>query len=70
MLSPPVIKNFYTVTLFLVTDYAQWRTLGGVGAKGGARPHPPIIFTEALVLKSESARKILFQEVEPLLNII
>ena len=70
MLSPPVIKNSYTVTLFLVTDYAQWRTLGGgVGAKGGARPHPPIIFTEALVLKSESARKILFQEVEPLLII-
>ena len=72
MLSPPVIKNFYTVTLFLVTHYAQWRTLGGGrggGAKGGASPHPPIIFTEALVLKSESARKFLFQVVEPLLII-
>ena len=34
----------------------------GEGAKEGARP--PIIFTEALVLKSRSTRKFLFQEVE------
>ena len=46
---------------------SQWRTLGG-GVKGGASP-PPIIFTEALVLKSESTRKFSFQEVEPLLII-
>ena len=38
------------------------------GGKGGRKP-PPIIFTEALVLKSGSARKFLFQEVEPLLII-
>ena len=45
---------------------AQWWTLGE--AKGGASP--PIIFTEALVFKSGSARKFLFQEVEPLLIIL
>ena len=37
------------------------------GAKEGARP--PIIFTEALVLKSGSTRKFSFQEVESLLII-
>ena len=43
----------------------QWRTLER--AKGCASP--PIIFTEALVLKSGSTRKFSFQEVEPLLII-
>ena len=33
------------------------------GGKGGRKP--PIIFTEALVLKSGSTRKFSFQEVEP-----
>ena len=41
----------------------------GKGVKEGARPPPPIIFTEALVLKSGSTRKFLFQEVELLLII-
>ena len=36
------------------------------GGRRGRKP-PPIIFTEALVLKSGNTRKFLFQEVEPLL---
>ena len=48
----------------------QWQILGG-GGGGGAKGwrKPPIIFTEALVLKSGSTRKFSFQEVEPLLII-
>ena len=43
---------------------------GGRGANGGASlPLDPIIFTEALVLKSGSTRKFSFQEVKPLLII-
>ena len=38
------------------------------GGEGGLAP-PPIIFTEALVLKSGSTRKFSFQGVEPLLVI-
>ena len=39
-----------------------------VGTKGDASS-PPIIFTDALVLKSGSTRKFSFQEVKPLLII-
>ena len=42
--------------------FMQWRTLGGGGRRGAQAP--PIIFNEALVLKSGSSRKFSFQEVE------
>ena len=41
------------------TPIGQWRTLRKGGGVEGASP-PPIIFTEALVLKSGSTRKFLF----------
>ena len=45
-------------------------TRGGVGGRRRRRVRdPPIIFTEALVLKSGSTRKFSFQEVESLLII-
>ena len=39
------------------------------GQQRGVQAPPPIIFTEALVLKSGSTRKFSFQEMEPLLII-
>ena len=45
----------------------QWRTLGGGGQRRAQAL--PIIFTEALPLKSGSTRKSSFQEVESLLII-
>ena len=55
----------------LTPDISGYRIYKAVadtrGGEGGRKSPPPIIFTEALVLKIGSARKFLFEEVEPLL---
>ena len=52
----------------LVEILLTWAVADTSGGEGGVQA-PPIIFTEALVLKSGSTRKFSFQEVEPLLDI-